>query len=294
VARGDDGIVRRGVLAIPDAVIRATIRANQKCFVLRDPKTGDLANKFLLTANIVPDDGGAAVVAGNERVIRARLADALYFWQTDQAPLPDLDELKESAEKLGLDLAKPLDQRAARLDALGVIFHAKLGTQGERIQRIAALARTIASEIGADPDLAERAAKLAKADLQTEAVGEFPELQGFMGARYAALQGEHASVVAAIEDHYKPQGPSDSVPTDKVAVAVALADKLDTLTGFWAIDEKPTGSKDPYALRRAALGVVRLVREHGLELNLLEHIVDAWHRIPDEHVSEAHIGFERS
>jgi glycyl-tRNA synthetase beta chain len=255
-------------LQIPDAVIRATIRANQKCFVLRDPATGDLANKFLLTANIVPDDGGTAVVEGNERVIAARLSDALYFWQTDQANLPDLHALEDSAEKLGLDLSKPLDQRAARLDALNVVFHAKLGTQGERIARIAALARTIAADVGADADLAERAAKLAKADLQTEVVGEFPELQGFMGARYAQLQGEDASVVVAIEDHYKPQGPSDSVPTDKVAVAVALADKLDTLTGFWAIDEKPTGSKDPYALRRAALGVVRLVRENGLEIDV--------------------------
>ncbi|MBO6676859.1 MAG: glycine--tRNA ligase subunit beta [Rhizobiales bacterium] len=255
-------------LQIPDAVIRATIRANQKCFVLRDPATGDLANKFLLTSNIVPEDGGVAVVEGNERVIAARLSDALYFWQTDQANLPDLHALEDSAEKLGLDLSKPLDQRAARLDALNVVFHAKLGTQGERIARIAALSRTIAEAIGADSDLAERGAKLAKADLQTEVVGEFPELQGFMGARYAVIQGEHASVVAAIEDHYKPQGPSDSVPTDLVAVSVALADKLDTLTGFWAIDEKPTGSKDPYALRRAALGVVRLVRENGLEVSL--------------------------
>lgn len=255
-------------LAIPDEVTRATIRANQKCFVLRDPATGNLANKFLLTANIVPDDGGASVIEGNERVIAARLSDALYFWQTDQADLPDLDGLKASAEKLGLDLAKPLDQRTARLDALNVVFHAKLGTQGERVARIAALSRTIAEAIGADPDLAERAAKLAKADLQTEVVGEFPELQGFMGARYAALQGEDTSVVAAIEEHYKPQGPSDSVPTDLVAVAVALADKLDTLCGFWAIDEKPTGSKDPYALRRAALGVVRLIREHELEVRL--------------------------
>lgn len=260
-------------LAIPDEVTRATIRANQKCFVLRDPAqdgggVGKLANKFLLTANTVPNDGGKAIVAGNELVIRARLSDALYFWQTDQADLPDLDALKVSAEKLGLDLAKPLDQRAARLDALGVIFHAKLGTQGERIARIASLSRTIAEAIGADADLAERAAKLAKADLQTEVVGEFPELQGFMGARYAQLQGEHTSVVAAIEEHYKPQGPSDSVPTDKVAVAVALADKLDTLCGFWAIDEKPTGSKDPYALRRAALGVVRLVRENELPFSI--------------------------
>ena len=257
-------------LQIPDAVIRATIRANQKCFVLRDPKTGDLANKFLLTSNIVPEDGGSAVVAGNERVIAARLSDALYFWQTDQADLPDLHALKASAEILGLDLSKPLDQRAARLDALNVVFHAKLGTQGERIQRIAALSRTIAEAIGTDADLAERAAKIAKADLQTEVVGEFPELQGFMGARYAALQGEHVSVVAAVEDHYKPQGPSDSVPTELVAVSVALADKRDTLTGFWAIDEKPTGSKDPYALRRAALGVVRLVRENELALAIRE------------------------
>lgn len=270
-------------LQIPDAVIRATIRANQKCFVLRDPSTGDLANKFLLTSNIVPDDGGAAVVEGNERVIAARLSDALYFWQTDQANLPDLHALEESAEKLGLELSKPLDQRAARLDALDVVFHAKLGTQGERIERIATLARAIADEIGADPDLAERAAKLAKADLQTEAVGEFPELQGFMGARYAALQGEDPSIVAAIEDHYKPQGPSDSVPTDLVAVSVALADKLDTLTGFWAIDEKPTGSKDPYALRRAALGVVRLIRERELEIRLSTF---AMHSIGD-HLSPA-------
>lgn len=265
-------------LAIPDEVTRATIRANQKCFVLRDnatsgPETGKLANKFLLTANTVPDDGGKAIIAGNELVIRARLSDALYFWQTDQADLPDIDTLKPSAEKLGLDLKKPLDQRAARLDALGVVFHAKLGSQGERIQRIATLARTIASEIGADADLAERAAKLAKADLQTEVVGEFPELQGFMGARYAQLQGEHASVVSAIEEHYKPQGPSDSVPTDKVAIAVALADKLDTLTGFWAINEKPTGSKDPYALRRAALGVVRLLTENEISIDLTSTLI---------------------
>lgn len=287
-------------LAIPDEVTRATIRANQKCFVLRDPATGNLANKFLLTANIVPDDGGASVIEGNERVIAARLSDALYFWQTDQADLPDLDELKASAEKLGLDLSKPLDQRIARLDALNVVFHAKLGTQGERVARIAALSRTIAEAIGADPDLAERAAKLAKADLQTEVVGEFPELQGFMGARYAALQGEDPSVVAAIEDHYKPQGPSDSVPRDKVAVAVALADKLDTLTGFWAIDEKPTGSKDPYALRRAALGVVRLVVENQLKVKtrewfgwqLIEHYWQIQNRESESLISQASDLFE--
>ena len=255
-------------LEIPGEAIRATIRANQKCFVLRDPATGNLANRFLLTSNLMASDGGAAIVAGNERVVRARLSDAAYFFATDKGSLPDLDTLKDSAEKLGLDLAKPLDQRMAKLDKLGVVFHAKLGTQGQRVQRIAALARELAPIVGADPELAERAAKLAKADLPTEMVGEFPELQGLMGRKYAELQGEHPSVCAAIEEHYKPLGPSDRVPTDPVSVAVALADKLDTLVGFWAIDEKPTGSKDPYALRRAALGVIRLVVENGVRARL--------------------------
>jgi glycyl-tRNA synthetase beta chain len=258
-------------LAIPGEVIRATIRANQKCFVLRDGD-GNLSNRFLLVTNQIAPDGGKAIVAGNERVVRARLSDALHFWKTDQRPLPDVDRLRYSAEKLGLDLSRPLDQRMARLDHLGVVFHEKLGTQGERVQRIAALARELAKVTGADPDLCARAAVLAKADLQTEVVGEFPELQGFMGRRYAELQGEHPSVCAAIEDHYKPLGPSDRVPTDKVAVTVALADKLDTLVGFWAIDEKPTGSKDPYALRRAALGVIRLVVENGVRLGALRTI----------------------
>lgn len=256
-------------LDIPGEAIRATIRANQKCFVLRDPATGDLANRFILVSNLLASDGGAAITAGNGRVVRARLSDAAYFWQTDRGSLPDLDTFKESAEKLGLDLAKPLDQRMAKLDKLGVVFHAKLGTQGERVQRIAALAKELAPIVGADPEKAERAAKLAKADLPTEMVGEFPELQGLMGRKYAELQGEDASVAAAVEEHYKPLGPSDRVPTDPVSVAVALADKLDTLVGFWAIDEKPTGSKDPYALRRAALGVIRLVVENGVRLGLM-------------------------
>ena len=260
-------------LEIPGEAIRATIRANQKCFVLRNPATGAIANRFLLTSNLVASDGGQAITAGNGRVVRARLSDAAYFWQTDRGALPDLDTLKDSAEKLGLDLSKPLDQRMAKLDKLGVVFHAKLGTQGERVQRIAALARELAQIVGADPDKAERAAKLAKADLPTEMVGEFPELQGLMGRKYAELQGEDPSVAAAIEEHYKPLGPSDRVPTDPVSVAVALADKLDTLVGFWAIDEKPTGSKDPYALRRAALGVIRLVVENGVRLGL---ITAAW------------------
>jgi len=261
-------------LEIPGEAIRATIRANQKCFVLRDPATGNLADRFLLTSNLIASDGGTAITAGNGRVVRARLSDAAYFWQTDRGSLPDLYTLQASAEKLGLDLSKPLDQRMAKLDKLGVVFHAKLGTQGERVQRIAALARELAPIVGADPDKAERAAKLAKADLPTEMVGEFPELQGLMGRKYAELQGEDASVAAAIEEHYKPAGPSDRVPTDPVSVAVALADKLDTLVGFWAIDEKPTGSKDPYALRRAALGVIRLVVENGVRLQLSQFARD--------------------
>jgi glycyl-tRNA synthetase beta chain len=243
-------------LALPPEAIRATIRANQKCFVLREA-SGKLANRFILTANLEAQDGGAAIIAGNERVVRARLSDAKYFFETDQRPLPDY-----AGDK------KPLDQRLEKIKAQEIVFHEKLGRQYERILRIAMLAEELAMATGADPALAERAALLAKADLVTEMVGEFPELQGLMGRYYAALQGEHPSVAAAIEDHYKPLGPSDSVPSDPVSVAVALADKLDMLVGFWAIDEKPTGSKDPYALRRAALGVIRLVLENGIRLQL--------------------------
>ena len=255
-------------LDIPAEVIRLTIRANQKCFVTRPQGEGErLSNFFILTSNIEAKDGGAEIAYGNGKVVRARLSDAVHFWKTDQSDLPDLGNLNASAEKFGLDLAKPLDQRMARLDHLGVTFHAKLGTQGERVERIARLAEELAPVVGADPALARRAAVLAKADLQTEVVGEFPELQGAMGRKYALLQGESHAVAAAIEEHYKPQGPSDAVPVDPVAIAVALADKLDTLAaGFWPIDEKPTGSKDPYALRRAALGLIRLVIENGLSL----------------------------
>ncbi len=245
-------------LELPPEAIRATIRANQKCFVLRSP-SGKLANRFILTANLEATDGGKAIIAGNERVVRARLSDAKYFWETDQKPLPDY------ADKA----TKPLDQRLEKIKALEIVFHEKLGTQYERITRIAALAKELAKVTGAHPALAERAAMLAKADLATEMVGEFPELQGLMGRHYAALQGEHPSVAAAVEEHYKPLGPSDRVPTDKVSVAVGLADKHDMLVGFWAIDEKPTGSKDPYALRRAALGVIRLVLENEIRLPLL-------------------------
>ncbi|SOE17707.1 glycyl-tRNA synthetase beta chain [Hoeflea halophila] len=258
-------------LEIPDDIIRLTIKTNQKCFVLRKPGRG-LSNKFVLVSNIEASDGGKDIALGNAKVVRARLSDALYFWNTDQADLPDRDKLTASAEKLGLDLAKPLDQRMAKLDQLGVTFHAKLGTQGERVERIARLAAELAPVVGSDPELATRAAMLAKADLTTEVVGEFPELQGVMGRIYAGLQGENESVALAAEEHYKPQGPSDKVPTDPVSISVALADKLDTLVGFWAIDEKPTGSKDPYALRRAALGVIRILVENAVELDLLSQI----------------------
>lgn len=267
-------------LAIPPEVIQLTIRVNQKCFVTRKQGEAEaLTNKFILVSNIAAHDGGKEIAYGNGKVVRARLSDALYFWHTDQADLPDLDKLGASGAKFGLDLSKPLDQRMARLDALNVTFHAKLGTQGARVARIKALAEQIAPLVGADPALAGRAALLAKADLTTEVVGEFPELQGAMGRKYALLQGEHASVAAACEEHYKPQGPSDFVPKDPVSVAVALADKLDTLVGFWAIDEKPTGSKDPFALRRAALGVIRLLLENDVRARLLDVIAKALSRL---------------
>ena len=265
------GTFEQDYLAIPAEIIRLTIKTNQKCFVTRPHgATEGLSNHFVLVSNIDAKDGGREIMHGNGKVVRARLSDAKHFWTRDQGDLPDLDTLKASAAKFGLDLKKPLDQRMAKLDALNVTFHAKLGTQGERVARIRALAAELAPIVGADAALVDRAVVLAKADLRTEAVGEFPELQGLMGRRYALLQGEDASVAAAIEDHWKPNGPSDRLPEDKVGLTVALADKLDTLVGFWAIDEKPTGSKDPYALRRAALGVVRMILEKGIPLNVFK------------------------
>ncbi len=235
-------------LSIPPEVIRATIRANQKCFVLR---TGDrLANRFIVISNIEATDGGKEIVAGNKRVVAARLADAKFFWETD--------------------LGTKLEDRLPKLES--IIFHQRLGTQGERVRRLETLADEIATRLDAGSAAAAHAAQaahLCKADLVSEMVGEFPELQGLMGRYYALAQHKHPSVAAAIGEHYKPQGPGDRVPTDPVSVAVALADKIDTLVGFWAINEKPTGSKDPYALRRAALGVIRLVLENGLRLSLL-------------------------
>lgn len=252
-------------LSIPDEVIRATIRNNQKCFVVRDPKTGKLTNKFILTANIEASDGGKTIIGGNERVIRARLSDAKFFYETD--------------------LKTKLEARLPKFEQ--IVFHEKLGTQAERIKRIERLAAEIAPLVGADVEKAKRAAHLAKADLLTEVVGEFPELQGLMGKYYALAQGEDASVAAASEEHYKPQGPGDRVPTDPVSVAVALADKIDTLVGFWAIDEKPTGSKDPYALRRAALGVIRLIVENTLRVAILSVATSALGGLLDKRPREA-------
>ncbi len=235
----------RNFLSVPPEVIVTTIKNNQKCFALRG-KTGKLANKYLLVSNMAASDGGKMIVAGNNKVIAARLSDAKFFWDQDR---------KTKLE----DLLPKLDS---------ITFHAKLGSQGERVKRIEALAGEIAKTIGADVEKSKLAARLAKADLVTGMVGEFPELQGLMGHYYALDQGIDVEVAEAIRDHYKPQGPSDSIPVSKVGQAVALADKLDTLVGFWAIDEKPTGSKDPYALRRAALGVIRIILDKSLRLSM--------------------------
>jgi glycyl-tRNA synthetase beta chain len=232
-------------LEVPEEVIIATIRANQKCFCVRDSK-GKLANRFILTANNLAIDNGVSIVAGNERVIRARLSDAKFFYETD--------------------LKLPLEHGLPKLEES--VFHARLGTQFQRVERLVKLAAEIAPKVGANVEDAKRAAMLAKADLVTNMVGEFPELQGVMGRYYALKQGETAAVANAIQDHYKPLGPTDRVPTEPVSIAVALADKLDLLTGFWAIDEKPTGSRDPFALRRAALGVIRIITDNQLSFPL--------------------------
>jgi glycyl-tRNA synthetase beta chain len=240
-------------LSIPAEVIRATIRNNQKCFVLRDPQTAKLVNRFILVANTEAKDGGKAIVAGNERVIRARLSDAKFFYETD--------------------LKTRLEDRLPKFEH--IVFHEKLGTQAERIERIDRLAMKIAPIVNADVEKASRAARLCKADLLTEVVGEFPETQGLMGKYYAEAQGEDEAVAHAVADHYKPQGPNDLVPAEPVSIAVSLADKFDLLVSFWAIDEKPTGSKDPYALRRAALGVIRLILDNRLRLRLQRIAIDA-------------------
>ncbi len=291
-----------GFLDLPPEVIRLTMRTHQKYFAVRragfsppssarpdrraearPTETTELAPHFIVVANQTAPDGGAAIAAGNARVLSARLNDARYFWDRDRKT-----PLAEMAKGLG-----------------DIVFHQMLGTVADKVERVAALARELAPIVGADPDLAERAARLAKADLVSEMVGEFPELQGVMGRYYALMEagldpladlrragfsppssaevGERRAkarptealdarvrVADAVRDHYKPQGPSDSAPSEPVGIAVALADKLDTLVGFWAIDEKPTGSKDPYALRRAALGVIRILLTNGVRLSLFK------------------------
>jgi glycyl-tRNA synthetase beta chain len=240
------GAIEDQFMDVPAEILQTSMRTHQKYFSLRDPKTGKMANRFALVANMIARDGGREIVAGNERVLRARLSDAKFFWDEDR---------KRTLE--------------SRVDDLkGIVFHAKLGTQHKRVQRIVKLAGEIAGKIGADVKKAERAALLAKADLTTGGVGEFPELQGVMG-RYTALHDKEDAVVAdAIRDHYRPVGPSDAVPTDEIAIAVALADKLDTLIEFFRIGEKPTGSGDPFALRRAALGVIRILLENKVRFKL--------------------------
>jgi glycyl-tRNA synthetase beta chain len=238
-------------LQVPAECLMVSMKQHQKCFSLKHPRSGKLANRFLLVTNLTPADDGKAIVAGNEKVIAARLSDAKFFWEQDKR--------------------RPLDEMAVAL--AGITFHEKLGSQKERVERIAELAWQIAGAVDADKDDARRAAQLAKADLVSGMVGEFPELQGLMGRYYAEAAGAKPEIARAIELHYKPKGPSDTVPKveegDAVAVAVALADKLDTLVGFWAIGEKPTGSGDPYQLRRAALGVIRILLENDLRLPLI-------------------------
>lgn len=249
------GRIDEAFMDVPAEVLITSMRTHQKYFAVLDAE-GRMAPRFIVVANMATADGGAAVVAGNERVLRARLSDAKFFWDQDR--------------RTGLE---------ERVPALAdITFHARLGTVAEKVTRMQALAGELARAIGADVDAASRAALLAKADLVTGVVGEFPEVQGIMGRYYALGEGERGEVADAIAEHYKPLGPADRCPSAPVSVAVSLADKLDTLVGFFAIDEKPTGSKDPYALRRAALGVIRLIVENGLRLPLLEVFASA-HRL---------------
>ncbi|MEM7243174.1 MAG: glycine--tRNA ligase subunit beta [Pseudomonadota bacterium] len=242
------GDIAEDFLGLPPEVLQTSMKEHQKFFSVKNAKTGRI-EKFITVANRETADHGATILAGNQKVLFARLSDAKFFWEND------------------LRVAKAgMDEWATKL--ANVTFHNKLGTQAERIERIAALSRETAALVGADPDMAEKAARLAKADLSSEMVYEFPELQGLMGRYYVEAAGEATEIAAVAEEHYSPLGPSDDVPTAPLSVAVALADKIDTLTGFWAIDEKPTGSKDPFALRRAALGVIRLVLENGFAANL--------------------------
>ncbi|MCP5366592.1 MAG: glycine--tRNA ligase subunit beta [Hyphomicrobiales bacterium] len=255
------GRIDAAFMDVPAEALVTSMKSHQKYFPLHDGD-GNLAARFVVVANTETRDGNAQVVAGNERVLRARLSDAKFFWDQDRR--------------------RTLESRAPKLAE--ITFHAKLGTVAERAERMAALARDLCRHVpGADPDTAARAAHLAKCDLVSEMVGEFPELQGVMGRYYALNDGEPADVARAVAEHYAPQGPGDACPTAPVSVAVALAEKLDTLAGFWAIGEKPTGSKDPYALRRAALGVIRLIIENGLRLSLSAVLERAYWLYDDTH-----------
>ncbi len=248
------GEIGAAFLDLPPEVLQTSMREHQKFFSVRNPKTGRI-ERFVTVANVETADHGATILAGNRKVLAARLSDAKFFWDNDLR-----------VAKSGMSVwTQALEN---------VTFHNRLGSQGDRIRRIASLARELAPAIGVDPDRAELAAGLAKADLSSEMVYEFPELQGLMGRYYIAAAGHDADIAAVAQEHYAPLGPSDSVSTAPLSVTVALADKLDTLTGFWAIDEKPTGSKDPFALRRAALGVIRLVLENDLRVSLQTIIVD--------------------
>ncbi|NKC29931.1 glycine--tRNA ligase subunit beta [Falsiroseomonas selenitidurans] len=251
------GRIDDAFMDLPPELMRTTMRVNQRYFSLTKPD-GGAAPFFGLVANIAATDGGATLIAGNERVLRARLSDARFFWDQDRR-----QKLEEFLPKLET-----------------VVFHAKLGTQGQRVARIERLARWLAPHVGADPALAARAAKLAKADLASGLVGEFPELQGTIGRYYALHQGEDPRVAEAIGTQYRPLGPGDAVPAEPVAIAVALADKLDMLAGFFAVDERPTGSGDPFALRRAALGVIRIIRENRLRLRLGDALAEAFFGFP--------------
>jgi glycyl-tRNA synthetase beta chain len=241
-------------MSVPHEVLRSSMRGHQKYLSLLDPKSKALAARFVVVANLVAEDGGREIILGNERVLRARLSDAKFFWDMDRA--------------------STLDERVVSLS--GVVFHRKLGSVGDKVARLEALSQLLCEFVpGADPKVAIRAAHLAKADLVTGMVGEFADLQGIMGRYYALNDGETDNVADAIASHYAPQGPSDACPSAPVPVVVALADKIDTLALFFAIDEKPTGSKDPFALRRAALGVIRLTLENDLHLPLRELFMTA-------------------
>ncbi|GAA6174895.1 glycine--tRNA ligase subunit beta [Sulfitobacter pacificus] len=266
------GNIADDFLGLPAEVLQTSMKEHQKFFSVRNPKTGRI-EKFITVANRTTADNGATILAGNEKVLSARLADAKFFWEND------------------LRVAQSEDGMATWVKALeNVTFHNKLGTQAELINRMAALARELAPMVGADADEAEAAARVAKADLSSEMVYEFPELQGLMGRYYAAAAGMSDAVAAAAQEHYAPLGPSDDVPTAPVSVAVALAEKIDKLTGFWAIDEKPTGSKDPFALRRAALGVIRILVENDLSLSVSASAHSSINRIAGQKLLRAVIG----